>query len=310
MVRYKYVVKHPIMLPKKIWQYAINGELVATWKSLHEIQAQTVWNLTNISACCNKRAKTAYGYVWSFAELKPEDIAKMFVGYWKRDPNRKTNNRKPKNQNNKPTKNTQMSPYLKYVKYLYWKWRDYNEEASFLEYVCGKILGELPSQFGFIFNIGRGFTMYNARNLLYKCTEPEVKRFRKYLENVEMSVAAATFKMADWRGVVDAVMRTVYEEWKYARPVANVGHRNNIPIAAINPETLKPIAVFASRQEAIGVTGNVSIANSEKFGSTVAGAKWQKHADYLAGKPLPTEKKAWAKPYENNPFDYGINSLV
>ena len=287
-------------LKKKIWQYTTNGEHVETWESLYKIKIETVLNIANICNCCNGRQKTAYGYVWSFAELTPEGVAENLtkrIG-------------QAKKQESKPTKNTKMSPYLKYVKYLYWQWRDYNEEAAFLEYVCGKILGELPRQFGFIFNIGRGFTMYNARNLLYKCIEPEVKRFRKYLENVEMSVAAATFKMADWRGVVDAVMRTVCEEWKYALPTSNVGHKNNIPLVALDPETLQPFAVFQSRQEAIGVVCNTSIPNAEKFGSTVSGAKWMKHADFLAGKPLVQEQRPQDKSLENNPFVYGIKSLI
>lgn len=203
-----------------------------------------------------------------------------------------------------------MSPYLKYIKYLYWQWRDYRVEGEFAGYVCGKTLGELPKWFSFIFNIGRGFTMYNARNFLYRCNEPEIKRFRKYIERVELAVALDTCNMRDWRGVVDAIMRTAYEEWKYARPTINVGRRNNIPLVALEPQTLQPLAVFQSRQEAIGVICNDSVVNAEKFGSTVGGAKWQKHADFLAGKPIVQEQRPQDKSFEVNPFLFGVQSLV
>lgn len=200
--------------------------------------------------------------------------------------------------------------YIEHARQLYSEYRDYAVEDEFTKSIAGVKLTELPHQFKYWLNIGRKFTMYYARNLMYHCTEPNVRKLLQYLEDVEMEVAAATCKMRDWRGVVDAVMRTIAEEWRDSLPVCRVGKRNCIPVAALEPETLEPLMVFGSMLEAVGVVGNLNVMNAMKFGSTVAGAKWQKHAEYLAGKPIVQEKRPRDKPREVNPFEIGVESLV
>lgn len=52
-----------------IVQYGINGERVREWKSPAEVQKKTgnKYKATNIVACCRKRYKTSYGYIWRYA---------------------------------------------------------------------------------------------------------------------------------------------------------------------------------------------------------------------------------------------------
>lgn len=200
--------------------------------------------------------------------------------------------------------------YIEHARQLYSEYRDYAVEDEFIKSIAGVKLTELPRHYVYWLNISRKFTMYNARNLMYLCNEPNVVKLLRYLEKVEMDVAAATCKMRDWRGVVDAVMRTISEEWRDSLPVCRAGKRNCIPVVALHPLTLEPLMVFGSTLEAVGVTGNMNVMNAMKFGSTVAGAKWQKHSDYLAGKPIVQEKRPRDKPRETNPFETGVESLV
>jgi hypothetical protein len=273
------------MREKRIQQFTTDGQLVATWESATAVQDTLGWCKTGISACCLGKVKTSHGYVWGF-----EDKA-------------------AKNNAVKPV-DKEPSPYTTYVKQLYGEYRDYDVEDEFAKSIAGAKLTELPRHYIYWLTISRKFTMYNARNLMYHCNEPNVRKLLRYLEDVEMEVAAATCKMRDWRGVVDAVMRTIAEEWRDSLPVCRAGKRNCIPVAALHPETLEPLMVFNSTLEAVGVTGNMNVMNAMKFGSTVAGVKWQKHADYLAGKPIVREKRPRDKPYEVNPFETGVESLV
>lgn len=289
------------MLPrKKVYQYTAEGELVATWDSLQDVQDSTVYFKANISAACNGKCRTSYGYVWSFVELTPTEVAA------KSEPRRKPAETKT---TVKPADIT-MQPYLKYVKYLYSGFRNYAVEEEFTKSIEGVKLTDLPHQFKYWLNISRKFTMYYARNLMYHCGEPNVVKLLRYLEDVELAVAAATCKMSDWRGVVDAIMRTIAEEWRYSLPESNNGKRRCIPAVALHPETLEPLMVFGSTVEAVGVTGTTNIQNSMKFGSVSAGARWQAYADWKAGKPLPKEKIPRDKTYETNPFEFGVESLV
>ena len=51
---------------KKVEQYDLNGNLIATWKSTMEIQRQTGFHHTHISDCCLGKRQTAYGFIWRY----------------------------------------------------------------------------------------------------------------------------------------------------------------------------------------------------------------------------------------------------
>lgn len=51
---------------KQVVQYDLNGNLIANWKSTHEIQRQLGFSQGYISSCCTGRHKTAYGYIWRY----------------------------------------------------------------------------------------------------------------------------------------------------------------------------------------------------------------------------------------------------
>ena len=47
-------------------QYDAKGNLIATWKSAHEVQRQLGYNHAFIARCCTGKANTAYGYKWRY----------------------------------------------------------------------------------------------------------------------------------------------------------------------------------------------------------------------------------------------------
>lgn len=49
-----------------VLQYDLNGNFIKEWFSLGQIQEKTGFLKANISSCCHKRLKTAYGYKWLF----------------------------------------------------------------------------------------------------------------------------------------------------------------------------------------------------------------------------------------------------
>lgn len=51
---------------KQVEQYDLNGNLIATWKSLAEAERQLGFDKRHISDCCLGRHKTAYGYIWKY----------------------------------------------------------------------------------------------------------------------------------------------------------------------------------------------------------------------------------------------------
>jgi len=55
-----------LKLSKPILQYDLNGNFIKEWISAMEIQRQLGYANTNINACCNKRIKRVYGYIWRF----------------------------------------------------------------------------------------------------------------------------------------------------------------------------------------------------------------------------------------------------
>ena len=53
---------------KKVLQFTLDGEFVREWDSLCEIERQTGFPRTNISACCRGKHKSAYGFVWKYKD--------------------------------------------------------------------------------------------------------------------------------------------------------------------------------------------------------------------------------------------------
>ena len=53
---------------KQVAQYDLNGNLIATWKSVREIERQTGFLQGSISDCCrgHRNCKTMYGYIWRY----------------------------------------------------------------------------------------------------------------------------------------------------------------------------------------------------------------------------------------------------
>lgn len=53
---------------KPVVQYSKHGKFINEWPSIREAGRQVGGKSTNISACCKRRMKTAYGYVWRYVE--------------------------------------------------------------------------------------------------------------------------------------------------------------------------------------------------------------------------------------------------
>lgn len=51
---------------KIVNQYNLEGNFIKEWKSTIEIQNQLGFANSNISACCNNKQKTAYGFKWKY----------------------------------------------------------------------------------------------------------------------------------------------------------------------------------------------------------------------------------------------------
>ena len=51
---------------KKVYQYSLDGVLVAEYPSTNEVHRQLGYSQSNIRTCCNGKLKTAYGYKWSY----------------------------------------------------------------------------------------------------------------------------------------------------------------------------------------------------------------------------------------------------
>lgn len=54
---------------KAVSQYSSSGVFITSWKSIAEAGRKTNILSTSICACCNKRRKSAGGYIWKFAEV-------------------------------------------------------------------------------------------------------------------------------------------------------------------------------------------------------------------------------------------------
>lgn len=56
-------------LSKKVYQYTLDGKLVAIYPSRNEAARQTGFNKAHIGNCCNGLLKTYKGYIWSYNPL-------------------------------------------------------------------------------------------------------------------------------------------------------------------------------------------------------------------------------------------------
>lgn len=56
---------------KVVLQFTKSGEFVKEWPSTKEVMRQLGFNQSHISACCNGKLKSAYGYIWKYK--KDED---------------------------------------------------------------------------------------------------------------------------------------------------------------------------------------------------------------------------------------------
>ena len=62
---------YKIELEKKVYQYTLDGKLVATYRSTEEASRQNGYSQANICSCCNGLygRKTHKGYKWSYKPL-------------------------------------------------------------------------------------------------------------------------------------------------------------------------------------------------------------------------------------------------
>lgn len=49
-------------------QYDLDGNFVKQWASMMDIRREKGFFVSAISSCCRKKVKTAYGYIWRYAE--------------------------------------------------------------------------------------------------------------------------------------------------------------------------------------------------------------------------------------------------
>ncbi len=51
---------------KQVFQYSMDGALIATFPSCMEAQRVTGFAQANISACCRGERKQSYGFIWKY----------------------------------------------------------------------------------------------------------------------------------------------------------------------------------------------------------------------------------------------------
>lgn len=51
---------------KPVEQYSLDGKLIKTWQSTHEIERVLGYDQAPICNCCNGKLKTAYKYIWKY----------------------------------------------------------------------------------------------------------------------------------------------------------------------------------------------------------------------------------------------------
>ena len=55
-------------LSKRVQQYSLKGEFIADYPSTQEVERKLGFNHGYISKCCLGKYKTAYGYIWRYAD--------------------------------------------------------------------------------------------------------------------------------------------------------------------------------------------------------------------------------------------------
>lgn len=53
---------------KPINQYDLQGDFIKSWNSGTEISKVTGYSHSNITRCCKNKVKTAYGFIWRYAD--------------------------------------------------------------------------------------------------------------------------------------------------------------------------------------------------------------------------------------------------
>lgn len=61
---------------KPVLQYDLEGNFIKEWESFTKIFKELGFNVSNISACCYGKLKSAYGYIW---KLKEQALVDFFV---------------------------------------------------------------------------------------------------------------------------------------------------------------------------------------------------------------------------------------
>ena len=62
------IKKYNNSLKIKVNQYDLKGNFIKKWKCISDIQKELNYATTNICRCCKGTYKTAYGYIWKYAE--------------------------------------------------------------------------------------------------------------------------------------------------------------------------------------------------------------------------------------------------
>lgn len=62
-------LQHGKQLSKQVYQYTLDGELVAIYESTIEVERQTGFHCGHISECCNGKLKHYKGFIWSYVPL-------------------------------------------------------------------------------------------------------------------------------------------------------------------------------------------------------------------------------------------------
>lgn len=62
-----YSSKYNKRIDLKVNQYTKDGELIRIWNNSRQVQTELGWNDWSISECCRNKRKTAYGFVWQYA---------------------------------------------------------------------------------------------------------------------------------------------------------------------------------------------------------------------------------------------------
>lgn len=62
---------------REVHQYSLKGEYIKTFQSVRKAAEHIRGNHGNITRCCNKKIKHAYGYIFSYEKLTPIEITEV-----------------------------------------------------------------------------------------------------------------------------------------------------------------------------------------------------------------------------------------